>query len=74
MAVVEDGQLRGAFRRFHNRDPIFEFSGGGKWRQDEYKYQYQYEYMPRAKVVDEGGRYLLYVEGMDEPVEVKRLG
>jgi hypothetical protein len=28
-------------------------------------------YMPRAKVVEEGGRYMLYVEGIDEPVEVR---
>jgi hypothetical protein len=62
MAVIEDGQLKGAFKGFHNRDTIFEFYGGGKWRQNEYKYHYSYAYMPRAKVVDRGGNYYLEVE------------
>jgi hypothetical protein len=70
--VCEEGQLKGAFRGFKDRDTVFEFHGGGKWRQAEYKYLYQYAYMPSAKVVDEGGRYMLYVEDMDEPVEVRR--
>jgi len=73
MSVVEDGQLKGAFKGFKNRDTIFEFHAGGKWRQNEYRYLYHYAYMPSAKVVDEGGRNLLYVDGVDEPVEVKRI-
>ena len=71
MSSIEEGRLRGAFRGFHNRDTIFEFVGGRKWRQNEYRYQYQYAYMPEARVVEEGGRCMLYVEGMDEPVEVR---
>jgi hypothetical protein len=73
MSIIEEGQLRGAFKGFHNRETVFEFHGGGIWRQNEYRYQYQYAYMPNARVVDEGGRYMLYVDGMDEPVEVKRV-
>lgn len=73
MAIVEKGQLKGSFKGFHNRNTVFQFHAGGTWKQNEYKYQYQYAYMPFAKVIDEGGRYMLYVEGMDEPVEVKRV-
>ena len=73
MSVVEEGQLKGAFRGFKNRDTVFEFHGGGKWRQNEYKYNYHYEYMPRAKVVDDHGRYQLKVDSMSDTVEVVRV-
>jgi len=48
--LIEEGQLKGSFKGFKNRDVIFEFYGGHKWRQAEYKYYYHYAYMPRAKV------------------------
>ncbi|HEX9429387.1 MAG TPA: hypothetical protein VF944_03345, partial [Candidatus Bathyarchaeia archaeon] len=73
MAVVEEGQLKGAFRGFHDRETVFEFYGGGKWRQNEYKYNYYYAYMPYAKVVDDGGGYQLEAEGMNDTVEVVRV-
>lgn len=71
--IQDQGSLKGAFKGFKDRDTIFEFVGGRKWRQAEYKYLYHYAYMPDAKVVDEGGRCMLYVEGVDEPVEVRRV-
>ncbi|MDB5733251.1 MAG: hypothetical protein JWQ03_3146, partial [Variovorax sp.] len=49
-----------------------EFQAGGTWRQAVYQYSYYYAYMPRAKVVEERGSYMLYVEGIDDPVEVSR--
>ena len=73
MAVVEEGQLKGSFRGFKTRETVFEFYGGRKWRQNEYKYHYHYAYMPRAKVVDDSGGYRLEVDGMSESVEVVRL-
>jgi hypothetical protein len=73
MMIIEEGQLKGAFKGFKNRDTIFEFYGGRKWKQDEYKYHYHYAYMPDAKVVEDGGRYMLHVEGMDDSVEVRRV-
>ena len=73
MSIVEEGRLKGQFKGFHNRETTFHFQGGSAWQQNEYKYHYHYAYMPDAKVVNEGGRYLLYVDGIDEPVEVKRL-
>lgn len=69
--VFFEGQLKGSFKGFKNRDTIFEFYGGQKWRQTEYKYHYHYAYMPRAKIVQEGGRYILHVDGMDDTVEVQ---
>ncbi|ANH33956.1 hypothetical protein [Ralstonia pseudosolanacearum] len=73
MNIVEEGQLKGTFYGFKNRDTVFEFYNGRKWRQNEYHYSYHYAYRPDAKVVDEGGRYMLYVEGMSAAVEVRRV-
>jgi len=71
--IHAEGQLKGSFKGFKNKDTIFEFYGGRKWRQAVYQYQYHYAYMPQAKVVEEGGRYMLYVDGISEPVEVRPL-
>lgn len=73
MALVEEGQLRGAFKGFHDRETVFEFHGGGKWRQNEYKYAYYYSYMPSARVIDDRGGCRLEVDGMGDSVEVVRL-
>ena len=71
MRVVEEGQLKGTFRGFKNNDVIFEFFGGRKFKQDEYKYNYSYK--PKAKVINEMGQYYLEVEGMSEKVKVKQV-
>lgn len=71
--VIEEGKLKGSFKGFKNRDTVFEFYGGRRWRQAVYQYSYYYAYMPQAKVVQEGPNYMLYVEGMDNPVEVRRV-
>ena len=71
--IIEEGQLKGSFKGFKNRDTIFEFYGGRKWRQEEYKYHYHYAYMPRAKIIQENGRYILTVEVMGVSVEVSHL-
>ena len=70
MQIIQEGQLKGAFKGFHNRDTVFEFVGGSKWRQSVYKYHYHYAYMPSAKVVNRDGGYHLEVEGIDDSVEV----
>lgn len=73
LSIVVDGQLKGAFKGFKDRETVFEFFGGGKWRQNEYKYQYYYAYMPRAKVIDRGGAYYLQVDGIADAVQVVRV-
>lgn len=69
--MIAEGRLKGSFRGFRNRDTIFEFQGGRKWRQAAYRYQYHYAYMPLARVVQENGRYMLFVDGMNSSVEVR---
>lgn len=54
-------------------DAIFELDNGTKWQQSRYKYTYRYRYRPQAKVWQQGGRYFLEVEGMNEMIEVHRL-
>jgi hypothetical protein len=73
MAIIEQGQLKGVFRGFHNTETVFEFYSGSKWRQNEYKYNYHYACGASAKVVDDRGRYRLEVEGMNDTVEVVRI-
>ena len=70
--VVDEGQLRGTFRGFRNRDTEFLYRNGDRWKQAAYKYRYRYMYMPKARVVRRGSRYDLEIEGMDESVEVRR--
>tara|TARA_R110001606_G_scaffold399222_1_gene582282 strand:- start:2916 stop:3137 length:222 start_codon:yes stop_codon:yes gene_type:complete len=72
MSIIEEGQLKGTFKGFKNRDTIFEFNAGRKWKQNEYKYNYHYAYMPQAKVVSENTGDYLIVEGMSDKVLVKR--
>jgi hypothetical protein len=72
VAVVEKGQLKGAIRGFRNRETVFQFLSGRKWRQNEYKYLYHYSYMPQARVIETNGRYLLQIEGINDAVEVVR--
>ena len=73
MRVVEEGQLKGSFNGFKNNDVVFEFFGGRKFKQDEYKYNYTYAFMPKAKVINEMGQYYLEVEGMNEKVKVRQV-
>lgn len=71
--VVAEGQLKGSFKGFKNRETVFQFCGGRAWRQAEFKYHYHYAFMPRARVIQEDGRYRLYVDGVEDPVEVRPL-
>jgi len=71
--IKMEGYLRGNFEGFNNYDTIFEFENGSKWQQDEYKYYYHYANRPKAKVIEENGRYFLEVKGLNSRVRVKRI-
>ncbi|MGN8063335.1 hypothetical protein ACTJK4_16925 [Ralstonia sp. 22111] len=72
MSVIERGQLAGEFTGFSDQGTVFEFFGGGRWRQARYFYHYHYAFMPRARVEREGGRHMLYVDGVGQAIEVVR--
>ena len=73
MQIVQEGQLKGAFKGFKNTDTVFEFTNGRKWRQAQYYYLYHYAYMPSAKVVNENGQYVLMVDGVNAKVPVRQV-
>jgi hypothetical protein len=52
---------------------IYLLSGGHAWQQNQYRYEYHYAYRPPARVTEDGGRYLLHVEGMSSPISVTRV-
>lgn len=70
---VEDGVITSGFRGFKNRDTLFKFQSGRIYQQAEYRYCYRYAYRPRAVVVDGPDGLQLHVEGMSQPVRVRRI-
>jgi hypothetical protein len=43
-----------------------------KWQQVEDRYQFRSAYQPKAKLLRDGSKHYLEVEGMDDMVEVTR--
>lgn len=56
-----------------NGDTIYELADGSKWELTSYTYSYTYSYRPRAIIWQDGGRYLLEVEGMADKQEVREV-
>lgn len=73
MSIVHEGTLKGAFKGFKNRDTVFEFADGRKWKQNEYKYHYHYAYRPTARIIEKSGCFVLHVEGMSDTVQVVKI-
>lgn len=71
--VLEEGNLSGAIKGFHNTDTVFKFNGGGIWAQAEYNYIYEYLYSPYARVVEKNGTAYIEIEGIDASVPVRKL-
>lgn len=57
----------------YDENNLYELSNGQIWKQDEYKYYYSYSYRPEVIIYKEGSSYYMQVEGMDDPVKVKRI-
>jgi hypothetical protein len=71
MSIVDQGQIKGSFSGFGSAGTTFELTSGRKWCQIESKYFSYYSHMPHAKVVQEGGGYRLYVDGVSDSVAVR---
>ena len=52
---------------------IYQLVNGQMWQQSDYRYEYHYAYRPEARIVEENGRNLLFVEGLSAPVVVRRV-
>lgn len=70
MRVERTSHINGAFKGWAGRG-AYELTDGSVWVQAQYLYHYQYMYRPKARVVNDGGRYYLEVEGMKDRVEVR---
>lgn len=69
MKVLKDSVLSDEFEGW-DEDMVYVFDDGTKWTLASYKYSYTYSYRPKAKLLTDGSRYFLEVEGMGGPVEV----
>jgi hypothetical protein len=69
MKIVKDSNLSDEFEGW-DEDKVYEFDDGTKWKLASYHYSYSYSYRPKAKLLIDGSRYYLEVEGMGKPVEV----
>ncbi|EPL3545297.1 TPA: hypothetical protein ACXNQ3_002494 [Serratia marcescens] len=69
MKIVKDSSLSDEFEGW-GEDKVYEFDDGTKWKLASYNYSYSYSYRPKAKLLIDGSRYYLEVEGMGNPVEV----
>ena len=72
MNLRYDSRIAGEFSGW-NGDTVFELDNGTKWKQARYQYTYSYKYRPRAQIFQQGGQYLLAVDGMNEMIEVRQL-
>jgi hypothetical protein len=74
MNILLEAHIKGAFTGW-SQDKVFVLDHGfhKKWQQVDSNYQFRQIYRPKAKVLQDGAKYYLEVEGMDDMVEVKRV-
>ncbi|MFA6005657.1 MAG: hypothetical protein WC775_04200 [Patescibacteria group bacterium] len=72
VSIVVEGSIVSDFRGF-KQGAIFKFNNGQVWEQSEAKHSYYYAYRPQATIVDGIDGFQLQVEGMDEPVCVRKV-
>jgi hypothetical protein len=70
--IIEEGPLKGVITGFRNKETVFEFLGGSKWIQAQYRKYCHDAFMPHAVIRDIEGRYFIEIEGMTDKVEVRR--
>lgn len=65
--IIYKGKIDGEFEGFDG-EKLFKMANGTYWIQGQYRYWYHYAYRPDALITEEGGRYILTVEGQSIPV------
>lgn len=63
--------IDGAFTGFHSA-AVFKLGNGQVWQQSRYAYEYCYLYRPEVRIETDGSTDLLYVAGMNDPIEVRQ--
>ena len=72
MRVLYTSKIDGDFPGWDG-DKKYKLVNGTVWEMVQYKYEDKYLYCPAAKIVEEGGRRYLIVEGMTGKVEVREV-
>ncbi|WAC08900.1 MAG: hypothetical protein OS130_06885 [Thermodesulfobacteriota bacterium] len=72
MELKKKSRIVGEFHGW-DLDNVYELVDGSKWQQVRYKYKYKYKYRPRAKILKDGSKYMLEVEGMNEMIQVRKI-
>jgi hypothetical protein len=72
MDVVIEARIKGAFNGW-GQGKVFVLDKGfhKKWEQVEDRYQFSAAFRPKAKLLRDGSKHYLDVEGMGDMVEVK---
>ena len=52
---------------------VYELDDGSKWELVSYTYSYSYSYRPKAIIWQDGGRYFLEVQNMNDRQEVREV-
>lgn len=72
VSIFVEGIIVSDFSGFR-QGAIFEFNNGQVWEQMEAKHSYHYAYRPQAIIVEGIDGFQLQVEGMGEPVRVRKV-
>ena len=69
--IVTESRIDGDFTGWTGHG-VYRLVNGQEWEQVRYKYRYRYKHRPKARVIQDGGKYWLEVDGMDEAIQVRR--
>lgn len=72
MGMVIESQIEGAFTGWSG-ETIYKLTNGQIWQQARYAYRYHYAYRPRVVIASGSDGWTLHVDGVDQPLPVKRL-
>jgi hypothetical protein len=67
-----ESQMDGEFSGFDG-STVFTLTNGQKWQQASYSYSAHSADRPRVRIERAGAGHLMYVEGLDKPIAVRRL-
>lgn len=70
MEIVTESKIDGTFTGWSD-DSYYTLVNGQVWQQVHSKYGYHYAYRPTARVLRDGAKYFLQVDGVNEMVEVR---
>ena len=72
MRIVTQSQIEGEFEGM-DFDRVFKLANGQAWQQAVGQYRYTYHSQPSVRVLEEGGRHVLDVDGFGELIAVRRV-